>query len=210
MKRDGSVDETMFLAFNSIYMYVSTQIPRCLANSNHSQKILLHRPHSALAFSDVEARSKCTPPADLRQSRDMQRSLILHTAKALEATSSAITMFALPAPILRHSPLIICSLALAIMSQVSACNHVLGLSDKSSTYEKAELRAEAYETGRDRVRLGLGALKSAAHAWGMARRSVREVVGVSRELLAIDTSTGNPVGSKESTKSVSPSQSLLL
>jgi len=135
---------------------------------------MLHRSHSALEFSVIEARSKCTPPADQRQRRELQRSMALHTAKTLEATSAVIMMFALPTHMLKHSPLVICALALAVMAQVSACNHIR----KLSTH-----KTEAYEIGRDRVRLGLGALKSLTLVWSLAGRSVKEVVGVSRELL---------------------------
>ena len=42
-----------------------------------------------------------------------------------------------------------------------------------------------YEASRDRIRLGLGALKAQVCAWGLAKRSVREVAGVARELLSI-------------------------
>ncbi|KAE8446843.1 hypothetical protein EG329_011620 [Mollisiaceae sp. DMI_Dod_QoI] len=171
VKEDGEIDETMFLAHMTINI----------------EKMLLHRPHSALTFSSIEARSKCTPPADYRQPGDMQRSILLHTAKALEATSTAIMMFALPAPMIKHSPIVTCALALVVMAQVSACNHVLRPSDMARTDEKAKRRAEAYELGRDRVRLGLGALRSTKHVWALARRSVREVVSVSRELLTGET-----------------------
>lgn len=151
--------------------------------------MLLHRPHSVLAFSEIETRSKCTPPADSRPPPDMQRSILLHTAKALEATSAAIMLFALPAPMIKHSPTVTCALALAIMAQVSGCNYISNFCDrkKPDDLEKAKCRAEAYEIGRDRVRLGLGALKAAMHLWPLARRSVREVVGVSRELLTGNT-----------------------
>lgn len=98
-------------------------------------------------------------------------------------------LFALPAPMIKHSPTVTCALALAIMAQVSGCNYILKSCDrkKPDDLEKAKCRTEEYEMGRDRVRLGVGALKAAMHLWPLAKRSVREVVGVSRELLTGET-----------------------
>lgn len=99
----------------------------------------------------------------------------MHTAKCLEVIDATINLFALPTPQLKHSPINSCSLALAVMAHVSACNHVL------------RPGSNAYKSSRDKIRLGLGALKTNTECWGMARRSVREVVGVARELLSIST-----------------------
>lgn len=97
----------------------------------------------------------------------------MHTAKALEAIESSVLLFALPSPHIKHSPIVTCALALAVMAQVSACNHVL----KPGT--------KVYEASRGRIRLGLGALKAQVGAWGLAKRSVKEVAGVARELLGV-------------------------
>lgn len=83
----------------------------------------------------------------------------------------------------------ICALALVIMAQVSACNHIR---DRLKAEKKPDCMVEAYEVGRDRVRLGIGALKGAMHVWGLARRSVREVVGVSRDLLTANMKECSP------------------
>jgi len=99
----------------------------------------------------------------------------MHTAKCLEVIDANTNLFALPTPQLKHSPISSCALALAVMAHVSACNHVL------------RAGSTAYKSSRDKVRLGLGALKTNMECWGMARRSVREVVGVARELLSIST-----------------------
>jgi hypothetical protein len=97
----------------------------------------------------------------------------MHTAKALEAIEASIMLFALPSPHIKHSPLVTCSLALAVMAQVSSCNNVL------------KPGSEVYAASRDRIRLGLGALKAQVSAWGLAKRSVKEVASVARELLSI-------------------------
>jgi hypothetical protein len=108
----------------------------------------------------------------------------MHTAKALEAIEASIMLFALPSPHIKHSPLVTCSLALAVMAQVSSCNHVL------------KPGSEVYAASRDRIRLGLGALKAQVSAWGLAKRSVKEVASVARELLCI------PVAKMKEVKSV--------
>jgi hypothetical protein len=135
-----------------------------------SEKLLLHRPYSQLQYSTIEERSKCTNPSPTWQTTAVQQSIPLHTAKCLEAIESTIDLFALPTSYIKHSPLITCGLALAIMGQVSACNHVLVEGSESAA------------AGRDRVRLGLGALR-AGMSWGMAKRSVVEVAGVAKDLL---------------------------
>jgi hypothetical protein len=67
--------------------------------------------------------------------------------------------------------MVTCALALAIMAQVSACNHVFR---KESTN---------YTTSRERVRMGLGVLKALETYWGLAKRSVNEVKKIARQLL---------------------------
>jgi hypothetical protein len=135
--------------------------------------MLLHRPHSQLLHSNVETDSSCTPPQPKKKSSiSMQKFVIIHTAKALEAIEAAIKLFALPSPYLKHSPVVTCALALAIMAQVSACNHVIRKGGNS------------YLAGRERIRLGLGVLKTHERYWGLARRSVAEVKNVARQLLA--------------------------
>ncbi|TVY43791.1 hypothetical protein LSUB1_G003475 [Lachnellula subtilissima] len=168
ISKDQKIDETMFLAHTII---------KCV-------KMLLHRPHSQLQYSDIETQSVCTPPSSLRQTRAVQKSIATHTAKCLEAIETSIMLFALPSPHIKHSPLVTCALALQVMAQVSACNYVL------------KEGSNIYEAGRDRIRLGLGALKAQVCAWGLAKRSVREVAGVARELLGIPTAV-KAVGAKK-------------
>ncbi|KAH8687102.1 hypothetical protein BGZ60DRAFT_392832 [Tricladium varicosporioides] len=167
LTKDGKVDETMFLAHVVV----------------NCEKHLIHRPHSRLLYSSIETQSKCTPPSSLRQTRALQRSIALHTTKSLEAIETAIMMFALPSPHIKHSPIVTCALALAVMAQVSACNHLPQIPGNKN----------AYEEGRARIRLGLGVLKVQMAVWGMAKRSVREVVGVARCLLGITAPSNSPL-----------------
>lgn len=85
------------------------------------------------------------------------------------------------------------------MAQVSACNLVKRCSEEGDAdfgggegnggHEHSFGRkGRSYESGRERIRLGLGALRSQRSVWGMAGRSVREVSGVARELLGVKNS----------------------
>lgn len=156
IKDDQTVDEVMFSAQLGI----------------NTEKMLLHRPYSKLHYSDVETRSKCTPPSHKRETRAIQKSIAIHTAKTLEAIEASFLLFALPSSHLKHSPTATCALALTIMAQVSVCSHIWK-------------QGQMYTVGRDRVRLGLGAIRAAMGIWGMAKRSARELVSVSRELLSV-------------------------
>ncbi|KAH7416852.1 C6 zinc finger domain-containing protein [Cadophora sp. MPI-SDFR-AT-0126] len=179
VRPDGTVDETMFFA----HLVVNTEL------------LILHRPTSHLPYSPHETLSKCTPPHPHTSSSSpsIQRSLAMHTTKALEALSTSITLFALPGDNIKHSPIATCALALAVMAQASACRLFSSSSSSSSS-------------GRDRVRLGLGALRAGVRVWGLARRSVREVVGVARELLEGDGNVNGDRGREMEGKSRSSSK----
>ncbi|KAH9204551.1 hypothetical protein DL95DRAFT_471395 [Leptodontidium sp. 2 PMI_412] len=115
----------------------------------------------------------------------------MHTAKALDALTASIMLFAFPGRAIIHSPIATCALALAVMAQVSACGFFKDGEERggSSGENGFAGKERAYAEGRDRVRLGLGALRTGVRVWELARRSVREVVGVSRELLVGDAVT---------------------
>lgn len=100
----------------------------------------------------------------------------LHTSKTLASLETLLGMMALPTPILKHTPLIICGLAMAIMGQMAACNLVL-------EFNKA---AE----GRERIRLGIGALKEFTEVWPLGRRTNLEMKAIGRELLNIPNANG--------------------
>ncbi len=102
----------------------------------------------------------------------MQRVCAFHTVKTIEAVKASIGLFKLPSSLMKHSPLVICALALAIMAEVSAHNNVLN---------QERLCLEA----RERIRLGLGVLKTYDTTWQLGRRSMSEVKAVARTLLGI-------------------------
>ncbi|KIM93884.1 hypothetical protein OIDMADRAFT_172967 [Oidiodendron maius Zn] len=145
--------------------------------------LYLHRPRSRLAYSSVEGTSKCTPAPLAEQMMGMrQTARALHTNKALESLESLLGMMTLPTPIMKHTPLIICALAMAIMGQISACRLVL---------EPKEV-IEA----RERIRLGIGALRAFTEIWPLGRKTILEMKTIARELLNIPHAKGNetPVG----------------
>jgi hypothetical protein len=99
------------------------------------------------------------------------RSYWLHTKKTLEAAEAAINLYALPIPILQHSALGICGIALSTLANLSACAYILQ-------------GAEWYRT-RDRIRLGLGGLKKFGECWKAARRTERETKKIARNVFTL-------------------------
>lgn len=94
-----------------------------------------------------------------------------HTYKTLESLEALLGMITLPASILKHTPLIICGLAMAIMGQISAC--ILVLEDNKIL------------EARERIRLGIGALKVFTEVWPLAKKTIVEMKAIARELLNI-------------------------
>jgi hypothetical protein len=121
----------------------------------------------------MECVSECAPPPPEQPGDDRQRSYDFHTAKILEAANAAINLFALPSPLVMHTPLVICGLTLAILAQISACTFVLKGAD--------------YVAGRDRVRLGLGAVKEFGEVWPVGRKTMKEVKAIAREVLPLQS-----------------------
>lgn len=105
-----------------------------------------------------------------------QKAYALHTNKTLSCLETLLGMMALPTPILKHTPLIICGVAMAIMGQMAACNLVL----------ESNKAAE----GRERIRLGIGALKEFTEVWPLGRRTNLEMKAIGRELLNITNANG--------------------
>jgi hypothetical protein len=101
----------------------------------------------------------------------LQNCVSIHTAKTLEAIESTYKLFALPFPFIRHSPIVVCSLALTIMAQVSAYNHL------------AQKGNNDYMVQRDQVRLGLGVLRVHERYWGLAKRSMGEMKHIAKQML---------------------------
>lgn len=99
------------------------------------------------------------------------RTYWLHTKKTLEAAEAAINLYALPCPILNHTPLGICGLALSTLANLSACAYILS-------------GAEWYRT-RDRIRLGLGGLKAMGDIWQISKRTEKETKQIARSVFSL-------------------------
>ena len=116
---------------------------------------------------------------------EQQRAYDFHTTKVLQASESAIGLFTLPTPFLKHTPLVICSMTLSLLAQIAAC--------------RLKLKGLLYNAARDRIRLGLGVIKTMGEVWPVAQKTVKEVQIIAREALllpktSIPTNTGGNNG----------------
>ena len=94
-----------------------------------------------------------------------------HTAKAIYASNAISDLIMLPTPLLTHSSLFICVVALASVVHLSACSFVLS-------------GDEAY-LAKERVRLGLGALKTFEAVWPLAGFVQQQLKRIAREVFAL-------------------------
>lgn len=109
----------------------------------------------------------------------------------LEAAEAGTGLFTLPSPFTTHSPLAICGLTLLILAQISAC--------------RFKLKGAEYKAARDRVRLGLGAIKVLGEVWAIGQVTVGEIQIIARDVLSLqkpgeDSTSAN--GSASSSGSV--------
>jgi hypothetical protein len=134
--------------------------------------VYIHRPFSRLYRSPTETVRNCVPPPTAHAiSGNEDRSYWTHTKKTLEAAECAVNLYALPIPILQHSPMGICGLASSTLANLSACGYILH-------------GAEWYRT-RDRIRLGLGGMKKFGDVWKAARLAERETKKIARGVFAL-------------------------
>ena len=92
----------------------------------------------------------------------------LHTRKALSAASAYADLYTLPIPMLHHTPISICGLSIATLTSLSACAYVV--------------TGEEWLRTRERVRIGLGAMKSFGSVWLLGRRAESETKGIARSV----------------------------
>jgi hypothetical protein len=154
--RNEAVDELLFSAHNLLQILF----------------IYIHRPLSRLFHSPIEKMSSCAPPMIQRDpTGNEDRMYWLHTKKCLEAAEAAIGLYALPIPILQHTPVGICGIALSTLANISACAYVLSGAEWCRT--------------RDRIRLGLGGLKKFGEVWAIGRRVEKETKKIARNVFAL-------------------------
>ncbi|TAQ84187.1 hypothetical protein B7494_g7482 [Chlorociboria aeruginascens] len=133
--------------------------------------ITIHRPLSRLFQSPAESLSRCVPPPITKENNGSnERAYWLHTKKTLEAAEAAVNLFALPSPILLHTPLGSCGVTRATLAHLSACAYIHS--------------GNEWNTTRDRIRLGLGTLKTFGEVWSMSRRIEKDLKKVARSVFS--------------------------
>ncbi|KAJ8066195.1 hypothetical protein OCU04_005281 [Sclerotinia nivalis] len=147
--------------------------------------VVIHRPLSRLYHSPLENISRCAPPPPTSPptgNEDLTR--WLHTKKTIEAAQTAINLYALPSPILLHTPLGICGITKATLANLSACAYVYDDRGDGNRGEREGKESAEWRMARDRIRLGLGATKVLAGVWEGARGTERELKIIARGVFA--------------------------
>lgn len=143
----------------------------------YAATIYLHRPKSHLAISTVPDDTSCTPAAKWATSTKPRA---MHTAKAITAANTIAKLITLPAPLIKHTPFFTCVITLAAIVHLSACSWLL-------TGDEGFL-------AKERIRLGVGALKTLGEVWSVADCVLMQVKGVAREVFSLQI----PVGTQRS------------
>ncbi|KAM0152865.1 hypothetical protein ACHAPG_007389 [Botrytis cinerea] len=150
--------------------------------------VVIHRPLSRLYHSPLEKISRCAPPPSTSPptgNEDLTR--WLHTKKTIEAAQTAINLYALPSSILLHTPLGICGITKATLTNLSACAYVYNNRGDGRERGGNLERSSEWKMARDRIRLGLGATKVLAGVWESARGTERELKAIARGVFANGT-----------------------
>jgi hypothetical protein len=119
----------------------------------------------------MEKISHCAPPPPDHDTTNEDKTYWLHTKKTLEAAEAAVNLYALPTSIINHTPLGICGIVLSTLANLSACAYIL-------------TGSEWYRT-RDRIRLGLGCLKTFSEVWEVSRWTEKETKKIARTVFAM-------------------------
>lgn len=134
-------------------------------------RIYLHRPRSQLTYGAAERTSKCAPPPSNQLTKKQERFFKFHTTKVLEAAEAGTGLLTLPLPFTTHSPLVICGLTLIMLAQISAC--------------PLKQDGPDYKAGRERVRLGLAAIKALGQRWEIGATTLKEIQTIARHMLSL-------------------------
>ncbi|KAF2813113.1 uncharacterized protein BDZ99DRAFT_556435 [Mytilinidion resinicola] len=148
----------------------------------------MHRRLSTCAFHPIEAVSSCAPPPPPERLPPVYyRDAPMHTAKILDAVERLTNMLTLPTTMAKHTPFAICMIASTTIGHLSACKYVL--------------RDKQMKVARERIRVAMGAMETFAEVWPGAKKVVREVKTIARELLGLGqpalTERPPSVGTKE-------------
>ena len=132
----------------------------------------VHRPLSNLIYCEVEAVSRCSPPAPpKRTTTDDSTPSEIHTSKALRAIEKLNGLLTLSDTLRAYTPFMICMVATTTIAYLSACRHVL--------------RSRALKLARERIRLNMGVLKALGECWPLGKRTYSEVGVIAREILCL-------------------------
>lgn len=131
----------------------------------YATSIYLHRPRSHLVVSLVSDETTCTPTTGYTASH---HPIHFHTSKAVHAANAISKLVTLPTPLIKHTPFFTCVLTLATVVHLSACSWLLS-------------GDEGY-LAKERIRLGIGALKTLDEVWGVAGCVLQQVKGAAREV----------------------------
>jgi hypothetical protein len=170
--KNEEIDEVLFQAHNFLQMSVPTSPISFHLLTEQRLLVHIHRPLSRLYHSPIEKISHCAPPPPDHDTTDKEdKTYWLHTKKTLEAAEAAVNLYALPASIINHTPLGICGIVLSTLANLSACAYIL-------------TGSEWYRT-RDRIRLGLGCLKTFSEVWEVSRWTEKETKKIARTVFAM-------------------------
>jgi len=135
--------------------------------------IYLHRPKSSLASSLVPDDTSCTPESKYSTAT---KPVALHTAKAIQAANTISKLITLPCPLIKHTPFFTCVITLAAIVHLSACSWLL--------------HGDEGFLAKERIRLGVGALKTLEEVWNVAGCVLMQVKGVAREVFSLQVPEG--------------------
>jgi hypothetical protein len=135
--------------------------------------VYLHRPKSSLAISIVPDDTSCTPATKYATPT---KPIALHTAKALQAANTISKLITLPCPLIKHSPFFTCVITLGAIVHLSACSWLL--------------HGDEGFLAKERIRLGVGALKTLEEVWSVAGCVLMQVKGVAREVFSLQVPEG--------------------
>jgi hypothetical protein len=97
----------------------------------------------------------------------------------MDGAERALNLFTVPTPCVKHTPLMVCAVALSILAELSACSYVL--------------QGKEYEAARTRIRLGIGTLKEYGKTWPVGGQTLSEVKTIAREVFAMKAQRTSPL-----------------
>ncbi|KAA8898256.1 hypothetical protein FN846DRAFT_751940, partial [Sphaerosporella brunnea] len=155
--RERRVDEMLFQA----HMVINAVI------------IHLNRPKSHLAIPLVASETSVTPAPHWITPR---KPLALHTARTIAAANTLAKLATLPTPLIKHTPFLTSSIALACVVHLAACSWLLS--------------GDEGFLAKERIRLAVGALKALARVWRLSLEVLAQLKAVAREVFKADPEGG--------------------